>query len=490
MKTLRNNIGVNLTLTLALMLACAGIVPAAQDGATPALVVPKGRRFSLELLSPLSTASNQKGDKFSCKILSPAEYAEAIVDGHIKTAKRSGTAKGDSKMELIFDTITLSDGRSGDFNAMVIEVFDVVDAANQGRADNEGLIKAKSTVKRDALKIGAATAAGAIIGGLLGGAKGAALGAAIGASFGVTTTLKTRGPDLEFKAGTQFTVETNAPRKGKANGEGNVAATNSGGRPVLHPAGQGASSEGVTAGSAAGARSLSAPALEPPNASTPTAEEALGAYIKAMGGEDALSRIKSRVLKGEYLATSGNRSFTGALESFEKSPDKSLSILNITNIGTLKEGFDGMTSWATDMRGKVELKGDWLNAYKKRESALISPTSIRRVREAYSQIVMKGVMNVNAEPAYVVELTPALGYPETAYFNTKTGLLVRLDIMYLRGKQYIPTQYLIDDYREVEGVKVPFKYQVLQPGVTSVIKTSEVLFNQAIEDSRFAIPKK
>ncbi len=179
------------------------------------ILVSKNVSFSLELLSPLSTATNQKGDKFSCKVLSPVEYTGAIVGGYIRKAKRSGKAKGKSEMDLGFETISLMDGRTGTFNASVVEVFDVVDAGEQGRADNEGTVKAKSTVKRDMLKIGAGAIIGGIIGGLLGGGQGAVLGAAIGAGVGVTTTLATKGPDLQFKQGTQFTVLTNSPSRRK-----------------------------------------------------------------------------------------------------------------------------------------------------------------------------------------------------------------------------------------------------------------------------------
>ncbi|HEV7375108.1 MAG TPA: hypothetical protein VGN95_10355 [Pyrinomonadaceae bacterium] len=177
------------------------------------IIVPANQKLSLELLSPLSTATNQKGDKFTCKVLSPAEYAGSLVEGHVKKSKRSGKANGKSEMVLGFDTITLADGRIGNFNASVIEVFDVVAAGDQGRADNEGTVKEKSRVKRDAVKIGVGATIGAIIGGLLGGGKGAAIGAAIGAAAMVTTTLATRGADLEFKQGTQFTVGLNSPSR-------------------------------------------------------------------------------------------------------------------------------------------------------------------------------------------------------------------------------------------------------------------------------------
>jgi hypothetical protein len=175
--------------------------------------IPGNLKFSLELLSPLSTATNRKGDKFNCKVLSPVEYRDAVVGGHIRKSKRSGKEKGKSEMDLAFDTITLPDGRTGGFNATVVEVFDVIDVGDQGRADKEGTVKGKSTVKRDAIKIGIGAGIGSLIGGLIGGGTGAAIGAAIGAAAAATSTLATRGADLEFKQGTQFTVETNGPAK-------------------------------------------------------------------------------------------------------------------------------------------------------------------------------------------------------------------------------------------------------------------------------------
>ncbi|MDX6529195.1 MAG: hypothetical protein QOH41_1485 [Blastocatellia bacterium] len=182
----------------------------------PELPIPPNLKMSVELLSPLSTAANKKGDKFSCKILTPAEYAGAIVEGHIRNLKGSGKANKDSSIDLAFEKVTLPDGRSGDFSATVVEVFDVGQAGDQGRADNEGTVRNKPKTVKTSVK---RAAAGALIGGLIGavvaGGQGAAIGAAIGAGIGVTTTLAVKGPDLEFKEGTQFTVECNGPTRKK-----------------------------------------------------------------------------------------------------------------------------------------------------------------------------------------------------------------------------------------------------------------------------------
>lgn len=199
----------------------------------PELLIPANTKVSIELLSPISTATGKKGDKFTCKVLTPAEYSGAIVEGHIRSVKRSGKANKDSKIDLGFDRIVLADGRLADFNATVVEVFDVLSVGDQGRADNEGLIRNKSTTVKTSIKRAAMGAMiGAIVGGVVAGGQGAVVGAAIGAGLGVTTTLATKGPDLEFKAGTQFTIVTNGPvnRRALKAGEAEVE------RPLLQPA--------------------------------------------------------------------------------------------------------------------------------------------------------------------------------------------------------------------------------------------------------------
>jgi len=178
------------------------------------LLIPAGTRLSLQLLSPISTATSKKGDTFSCKVLTPAEYGGSIVEGHVRSVKRSGKADKDSKIDLGFDRVTMPDGSTATFSGTVIEVFDVVNAGDQGRADNEGVVRNQSrTVKTSIKRAAAGALIGALVGGAIAGGQGAAVGAAIGASVGVTTTLATKGPDLEFRTGTTFTVATDGPSK-------------------------------------------------------------------------------------------------------------------------------------------------------------------------------------------------------------------------------------------------------------------------------------
>jgi len=195
---------------LIVLLVLSSVVHA---GAVQIFPPPADTKLSLQLLSPISTATNKKGDAFSCKVLTPMQYAGAIVEGHIRNAKRSGKEGKESKLDLAFDKITMPNGASADFAASVIEVFDNPDVASQGRADNEGTLSGRSIKLKTKIKRAVAGAIiGGIVGGMVGGGQGAAVGAAIGASVGVTTTIAAKGPDLEFSLGTQLTVQVNGPR--------------------------------------------------------------------------------------------------------------------------------------------------------------------------------------------------------------------------------------------------------------------------------------
>jgi hypothetical protein len=198
-------------LGLTLLAACL-VLPQATLGALERdqISVPTNEIFRLELLSPISTETNKKGDQFTCQVLEPQGFAKAYVSGHISKIKGSGKVSGNSEIAMAFEKITMPDEQEGAFSAQITEVYDLVDSANKGQADEGGTVKGHSTRKRDALKIAVAAGIGAGIGGILAGSKGAAIGGLIGASLAVTNTLSTKGPNLKFDTGTQFEVRTQA----------------------------------------------------------------------------------------------------------------------------------------------------------------------------------------------------------------------------------------------------------------------------------------
>jgi hypothetical protein len=52
----------------------------------------------------------------------------------------------------------------------------------------------------------------------------------------------------------------------------------------------------------------------------------------------------------------------------------------------------------------------------------------------------------------------------------------------------LPTQIDYADYREVSGVKIPFRWTLARPGGRFTIQVSEVKQNVPVDDAKFAKP--
>ncbi len=170
--------------------------------------IPADTVMIVELLSNLSTEASQQGDRFQARVLGPAEYEGALIDGRVTRVKRPGKVKGTAELQLSFDQIRL-DNRVANMNAQVIEVIPMGERS-VGSVDSEGGVKGKSSTKGDVTKVGAATGIGAIIGAIAGGGKGAAIGAAIGGAVGTGGVLATRGKDIRLPQGQQLRIRTDS----------------------------------------------------------------------------------------------------------------------------------------------------------------------------------------------------------------------------------------------------------------------------------------
>jgi hypothetical protein len=170
--------------------------------------IPADTVMRVELQTNLSTDVTQRGDRFQARVIEPAQYQDAMIEGHVSRVKRPGRIKGNSELQLIFDRISLN-GRWTEFKAQVIEVVDTGNGdGGTGEVDEEGGVKGKDRTKDDVAKVGASAGVGAIIGAIIGGGKGAAIGAAIGAGIGTGGVLTSNGHDIRLEHGQQLKIRT------------------------------------------------------------------------------------------------------------------------------------------------------------------------------------------------------------------------------------------------------------------------------------------
>jgi hypothetical protein len=120
--------------------------------------------------------------------------AGSRVSGVVTDATRSGKVKGLAHLAVRFNTIT---------PAHADEKYRMTTATIQRTA--------QSTKKKDAVKIGAPAAGGAIIGGIVGGGKGALIGTAVGAGAGTAVVMSTRGEEVHLPKGSALTLKLSEP---------------------------------------------------------------------------------------------------------------------------------------------------------------------------------------------------------------------------------------------------------------------------------------
>lgn len=215
----------------------------------------------------------------------------------------------------------------------------------------------------------------------------------------------------------------------------------------------------------------------------PTADQILDKYVQAMGGKTAIEKQTSRVSKGSFEIPAVGA--TGTAEIFEKAPNKSAAIINIPGFGVVQEGFDGKTAWAQDPQSGLREKAGAELGAAKLDGEFYKPIKLKQL---YPKIVVKGKDKVGDKDVYVVEATPTESSTETWYFDAQSGLLLRLDAEREgpQGKQAIQT--FLEDYKDIDGVKLPLSVRQVTPQFTITIKIEDVKSNVPIDDAKFKKP--
>lgn len=233
---------------------------------------------------------------------------------------------------------------------------------------------------------------------------------------------------------------------------------------------------------------------EMPQVPLPSADQLLSKYVEALGGEQAIRKITSRVITGtQYIPTGpgGGVPMPAAVERDLKAPNLVVNTYH-TPTYTISDGFDGTTAWSQDMRGRVAVAPKLEQDRAKRTSDFYEPLNLK---VEYMQMQVRGIVRVNDRDAYVVVGRPQGDSPERLYFDTQTGLLLRRQTALPTPLGNIPLQVNYADYRDTgSGVKFPYLITMDPANADTVltavatIRVTKVQDNAPIDNSKFAKP--
>jgi photosynthetic reaction center cytochrome c subunit len=221
---------------------------------------------------------------------------------------------------------------------------------------------------------------------------------------------------------------------------------------------------------------------EPQRPTLPTVDEILDKYVAALGGAANIEKVKSRVLKGTVVGVNGN-SF--AYELYQSAPEKVLAVMTGPQ-GVTERAFNGTAGWEKGVRGLRDLSTEevyFLRRY---------PDMIKdiKIKDQFTRLSVAGKPKIDNRDVYVLRGMTSTGRREQLYFDAETGLLIRRVSSIATPVGNIPEQVDFEDYRDVDGVKMPFTVKVssVDQFYSVTRKFTDIKINVAIDEKRFNKP--
>ena len=218
-------------------------------------------------------------------------------------------------------------------------------------------------------------------------------------------------------------------------------------------------------------------------AADPSVDDILARYVSALGGRAAISKHTTKISKGTLEVVGVTTD--GTAESYAKAPNKYFSVISIPNYGEIRRSFDGQNGWISGPEAGVQsLAGQDLSTTR-RDADFYQSLDLKKL---YPILVSKGKENVGTWPAYVIEANSGDGTIRDMYFDVSSGLLIHNvdETQTPQGPDIVES--FLEDYREIEGVKLPFTVRQVHNKLILIVRLTEVKMNQPIDDAKFAKP--
>ena len=211
-----------------------------------------------------------------------------------------------------------------------------------------------------------------------------------------------------------------------------------------------------------------------------------------MGGRAAMEKIKTRSMSGTLTLGTPAGDISGTIETLNAAPNKSRTLIkaDLTSLGAgpmqIDQRFDGSTGYVLDsLQGDRPITGNQLDNMKNGGF----PHPFLNYKAIGTSVSMAGKEKAGDRDAYVLVFEPTAGSPVRTYIDAETYLPIMT-----RVKTNLPQVGDLEqtsrttDYRDVGGVKVPYKIEVSSAVQSFTIIVNKVENNVAVDDKMFVKP--
>lgn len=230
------------------------------------------------------------------------------------------------------------------------------------------------------------------------------------------------------------------------------------------------------------ATSHGAPATGAARPEQPTVQQVFDKYVAAVGKPEAVKQFQTLVVKGTAVASQGR---TQKFEVTLKGTDKALLVMEGPQGGQQRRAVSGTTGWMAGPRGTRAFNpGELADARRTLDLFNVvkfTPTQTMRVG---------GRRKVGERDAVVVVDRTSETVQRRYFFDAETGLLLRVVTLTDAILNQIPEQVDFEDYRDVDGVKIPFTVRIsaIDTFYSRTQTVTEVKHGVPVEDTVFDMP--
>jgi hypothetical protein len=221
----------------------------------------------------------------------------------------------------------------------------------------------------------------------------------------------------------------------------------------------------------------------------PRPDQIIDKYLQALGGAGRLAGVTSFAARGTSVGFGGFGG-GGAVQIYSKAPDQRATIIEFKDApgrDASIRSYDGKSGWIKTpltVLGEYQLNGSELDGARL-DAQLSFPAQIKQV---LTNMRTLDPTTIDDRDVDVIQGNGPGRLFATLYFDRETGLLVRMIRYGASPIGRLPTQVDYSDYREVGGIKVPFRFTFAWLDGRDAFQLNEVQLNVPTDAAKFGRP--
>jgi hypothetical protein len=212
------------------------------------------------------------------------------------------------------------------------------------------------------------------------------------------------------------------------------------------------------------------------------AEKIVDQYIKAQGGSKTLSKVQTLTIEGTLTNTADGKSGTYTLDT--RLPNRYYSELLIGDKSVI-EAYNGKSAWHQTATGDISTLVGAEGAQLEAASQYYNSRLVNAKKNKLG-LAFVGHAQVRDKDALRVEVTTPSGLKREVFFDPQTHLILK-EAAAIGGVQ---EQLLYDDYRPVDGLKLPHKIELHRGSDCYEIMVTRAAINAPVGERVFDFPRK